>query len=242
MIKGFIFDLDNTLVNDEKGWNIALEQTCEFISSSSLNLGYSKKDIFMAYELVSDYLWSNYSKYLSHFYTRKEKRNYVWQKTLEYLKCYENELQINEIVEVFSEKRENNVILYDYAQELLVRINEMGIKVIICTDGEEKLQKMKCKKANIDSLIAKIVSATDLGCIKPDKKVFDECIQFFGTEVNTLMYIGDHEVKDIEGARNAGMQAVLVNEENGIKLKDIYNNIEDIVKNGKFAVRKGCDY
>lgn len=33
MIKGFIFDLDNTLIDDEKGWGIALRQTREFIKT-----------------------------------------------------------------------------------------------------------------------------------------------------------------------------------------------------------------
>ena len=45
MIKGFIFDLDNTLIDDEKGWGIALRQTCEFIKNR-FNLNYSENDIF----------------------------------------------------------------------------------------------------------------------------------------------------------------------------------------------------
>lgn len=238
MIKGFIFDLDNTLIDDEKGWGIALRQTCEFIKNR-FNLNYSENDIFIAYKHVSDYIWNNYSKFLSNFHTRDEKRNYVWKKTLENLKCYENEIQLNEIVNFFATKRIDNVIPYSGAQELLMKINEMGIKVIICTDGEEKLQKLKCEKANIGNLVSKIISATDLGYRKPDKRVFKKCIEFFGVESNTLMYIGDDKIKDIEGVYNVGMQAILVNGDNGIKLEDIYYNINTIVREGKIIDRKG---
>ena len=58
-------------------------------------------------------------------------------------------------------------------------------------------------------------------------------------ESNTLMYIGDDKIKDIEGAYNVGMQAILVNGDNGIKLEDIYYNINTIVREGKIIDRKG---
>ncbi|MCH5261749.1 MAG: HAD-IA family hydrolase [Lachnospiraceae bacterium] len=241
MIKGFIFDLDNTLIDDDKGWEKALRQTCEYISGN-YNIGHTKEEIYKAYKKISDYEWNNYSSYLADFISRQEKREYVWRKTLEYMDCYSNESQVKDITEAFSEFRENNVIAYDYAQQLLEKIEQMGLKAIVCTDGEETLQKMKCSRANMDRLIDKIISAADLGCPKPEKKVFDKCVEYLGIDADTLMYIGDDEVKDIMGAHNAGMQAMLVNGKDGVALKDIYENLEEIVRTGKLKISKGGDY
>lgn len=229
MIKGFIFDLDNTLIDDNRGWDKALRETCYYISNR-FHIEYNAEEIYKAYKKISDYMWSNYSTYLAVFLTRQEKREYVWEKTFEHLGCYLDEIQVKDITSVFSKYREDNVFAFDYAKELLEEIRQMGFKTIICTDGEADLQIMKCKKVEIDGLIEKVISATNLGCTKPDKKVFDQCVAYFGVDAAELMYIGDDKIKDIQGALNVGMQGILVNSSDNITLKTIKDNLEMIIK------------
>lgn len=231
MIRGIVFDLDDTLIDDYRGWKLALKQTCEYIIVQ-FGLECSVKEIYDSYKEVSDYIWSNYSEHLINLNNREEKREYVWEKTLKSLGAYQDIDQVKKIAASFSKFREDNVIIYDYAKEILEKINQMGIKIIICTDGEEELQKMKCSKVNIDHFIEKIISATDMGVSKPSEKVFNKCIEYFGVPSNEILFIGDSEEKDIKGARVVGMKAILVNGENGVSLQFIYNNLNEIIGKG----------
>lgn len=231
MVKGFIFDLDNTLIDDNGGWDKALRETVYYISNS-FHIDYVAEEIYLAYKKISDYMWNNYSTYLAKFSTRQEKREYVWMKSFEYLGCYLEKIQIKNIASIFSKYREDSVFAFDYAIELLEEIRHMNVKAIVCTDGEAELQMMKCKKVGIDSLIENVISATDMGCTKPDRKVFDKCVDYFEVDASELMYIGDDEVKDIQGALYVGMQVILVNGSDGITLKTIKDNLETIIKGG----------
>lgn len=229
MIKGFIFDLDNTLVDDDRGWQKALELTCEYIRDK-FDRGHTMDEIYLVYKQVSDYIWNNYNTFLARFSNRQQKRQYVWMKTLEQLGCYQSTSQLKDVVKIFSKFRENTVFVYEYTYELLEKIKHEGFKIIICTDGEVAHQWMKCTKANIAGMVDQIISSTDLGMLKPDKGVFEKCIEYFGTEPDTLIFIGDDVVKDIKGARDAGMRTILVNGSSGVTLKNIYENIENILE------------
>jgi putative hydrolase of the HAD superfamily len=56
------------------------------------------------------------------------------------------------------------------------------------------------------------VSAT-LGVAKPDPRIFHHALQALGVEAGDAVHCGDHPEKDCEGARAAGIRAVLVDRE-----------------------------
>lgn len=53
-----------------------------------------------------------------------------------------------------------------------------------------------------------------LGIEKPDPRIFEEAIRLSGRDRSGLVYIGDSFYHDVEGARAAGMQAVLLDRGN----------------------------
>lgn len=55
------------------------------------------------------------------------------------------------------------------------------------------------------------LTASQLGAYKPDKKIFDGVLKFLGLPAEHVLYVGDNYYADIVGARNAGLQCLLLN-------------------------------
>lgn len=49
------------------------------------------------------------------------------------------------------------------------------------------------------------------GSIKPDPEIFRRTAARLGVACQSCMYVGDHPVNDIQGARNADMRPVYIN-------------------------------
>jgi putative hydrolase of the HAD superfamily len=52
------------------------------------------------------------------------------------------------------------------------------------------------------------VVSGDIGIYKPDRRIFDEAISRAGVKNEEAMFVGDHPVNDIEGARGAGWKTL----------------------------------
>lgn len=237
MLKGFIFDLDGTLINDTLSWNMSLELTCRFILSKKLN-NLSLDLIFDQYKQVSDYLWTNYDSHLAHFHSNQDRRLYVWKKTLHNLGLNHEKNLLEEIVEYYSEQRNLIICPFTYARELLQKITDCGIKIVICTDGEECIQKNKLIRSNLYQYISYCVCGIDIHHRKPDYILYKKCIDFFGCSPNKLLYVGDDYEKDFLAAKKADMNALLVNHPSleSCSLETLYRNIEEIIFHENYSL------
>jgi putative hydrolase of the HAD superfamily len=62
------------------------------------------------------------------------------------------------------------------------------------------------------------LTASQLGAYKPNKEIFDGVLNFLGLPAERVLYVGDNYYADIIGARNAGLQCLLLN------WNDLYEN------------------
>ena len=53
------------------------------------------------------------------------------------------------------------------------------------------------------------VFSDEVGCRKPDKRIFDLAVNGLGTEPSNTVHIGDNPEADVWGAKQAGMRAIL---------------------------------
>ena len=54
------------------------------------------------------------------------------------------------------------------------------------------------------------VFSDEVGCRKPDKRIFDFAVRGLGTEPSNTVHIGDNPEADVWGAKQAGMHAILL--------------------------------
>ena len=91
----------------------------------------------------------------------------------------------------------------------LRKTHRLGIVSNIWSKKELFLKEFD--KVGIRNLFDTIVFSSDYGWIKPSTKLFNKAIDFFDVERSKIVYIGDHIMRDVGGAKTAGLSTVWIN-------------------------------
>ncbi len=70
--------------------------------------------------------------------------------------------------------------------------------------------KERLKEEEVYDLFDLLIFSTDHGAIKPSSKLFEIAINHFGMKPNELVYIGDNYKRDVIGAKNVGINSILI--------------------------------
>jgi putative hydrolase of the HAD superfamily len=100
--------------------------------------------------------------------------------------------------------------LYDDVPEALHTLHEAGILIGLISNTHRCLASFQ-SHFELDGLIAAAVSSSEHGYMKPHRSIFEAGLKLVGVDnpVEAVM-VGDSPLHDIEGARRAGLRAVLV--------------------------------
>ncbi len=96
------------------------------------------------------------------------------------------------------------------AVEALRSLNRMGLRVVAASNWEGWLGRLLVVLDLEKFFAAQIVSA-DIGVEKPDRLFFERGLAIAGTEPDRVLHVGDGLEPDVNGALNAGIDAVWVN-------------------------------
>jgi 2-haloalkanoic acid dehalogenase type II len=91
----------------------------------------------------------------------------------------------------------------------LAELRERGLKLVVASNWDCSLPEV-LERAGVRSLVDGVVSSAVVGAPKPDPAVFREALRVAGVDAADAVHVGDSERNDIEGARAAGVRALLV--------------------------------
>lgn len=199
MLQAIIFDLDDTLYAYEpldKKARINVEKfTCE-------SLGISSEKYQEAYGFGRE----ETKKRLPEVGAGHNRLLYC-QKTLEYLGVPPMPLSL-QMYEQYWGTFLREMKVFPGVKELFSLLKEKEIPIVICTDLTAHVQHRKIEALGIAQDIKYLVSSEEAGREKPAKEMFDLCLEKLNLSPEHIWYVGDNFKKDVEGAMNAGMQAV----------------------------------
>lgn len=190
MIKRVIFDIDNTLIPWKEEYNEQIKEVLKELHIQYTIEGYNK-------------IIDAFNKYEDEYYIFDEKL------MLEYINKYTN----NEYPKIFL-----NNIFKRWANCLTSKINPKIVdtleylkskyELVVLTDWFEQQQKQRLQNAGILKYFENIYSAE-----KTKRKPFKEAfIQAVGSnKPQECVMIGDNLERDIQGALNAGLNAIWFN-------------------------------
>ena len=97
--------------------------------------------------------------------------------------------------------------------QIFVKLKERKIILGVISNWDSRLT------STLDSLeltdhFKFILPSAVVGSAKPDKKIFAEAIRLSGVEPHEACHIGDEVKADFNGARNAGIHAILLDRDN----------------------------
>jgi putative hydrolase of the HAD superfamily len=112
--------------------------------------------------------------------------------------------------EIYAEWAEcQHFFLYDDVTPALRELAALGIKVGLISNSHRCLDSFQ-RHFDLHGLVAAAVSSSAHGYLKPHPSIFESALAQLGASPADAVMVGDSVPHDIEGARRAGMRAVLV--------------------------------
>ena len=106
--------------------------------------------------------------------------------------------------------------------EELVRYLATKYPLTVVTNGFIEVQYEKFDKSGLRDCFSHIVLSEEVGCQKPNPRIFEEALRMNGLPAEDVLMVGDSWYSDIQGAINAGIDQMWVkwNKEVGVKSQD----------------------
>lgn len=246
MIKTIFFDLDDTLLWDEKSVQDAFEQTCQ-IAAERYNIVPEELEAkvrenaarlyasYPTYEFTKSIginpfegLWGTFPDEGGAFPVMKEiaptYRKDAWTAGLNALGI-DDEVFGAELGEIFPQERRKTARLYDDSLELLDALKEK-YNLLLLTNGSPALQNVKLELTpELRDYFKQIIISGDFGIGKPDASIFEHALEQMNVKAHEVIMVGDNLNTDILGASRTGITSVWVNRKNK-KRTDVKPNHE----------------
>jgi putative hydrolase of the HAD superfamily len=206
------FDLDNTLWDFSANSKKSLEEL--YIKYKFDQYFNNFEEFYKKYENINNSLWNDYRNgsiskdtlavRRFSFAADLKKDNQISPQTLntEYL--------------ALTTKKSQTI---EHAQKILAYLHSK-YKVHIITDGFFEVQVIKLRTSKLSPYITNIITAEEIGFLKPNKKLFDFALEKTGATHKNSIMIGDDYENDIIGAYKAGIDQIFFNKKN-IEIKNI---------------------
>ena len=94
--------------------------------------------------------------------------------------------------------------------EELVRYLAAKYPLTVVTNGFVEVQYEKFDKSGLRDCFAHIVLSEEVGCQKPNPRIFEEALRMNGISAEDAVMIGDSYNSDIQGAINAGIDQIWI--------------------------------
>ena len=206
--KHLFFDLDRTLWDFERNSMKALEVLfLEFQLADSIRNFYS---FHGTYKRINATLWKKYGKGKI---KKEELRDERFIRTLSAFDIHDKELAIR-ISDSYVDISPKQTLLFPDTLDTLEELKRLNYQMHIITNGFEEIQHIKLDNSMLKPFFDVIVCSENVGCTKPDVRVFQYAMQKANALASNSVMIGDDREVDVMGALRAGMRAILFDSEN----------------------------
>jgi putative hydrolase of the HAD superfamily len=224
MIKAVFFDIDDTLYDTSGFARLARRAAINVMIDAGLPLSSDE-----AYKLLKEIIKEKGSNYDKHF-------NILTKRVF----GEEKPLLIALGMITYHNVKFALLRLFPKTPSTLIYLKSKGYHLGVISDGITIKQWEKLIRLGLNHFFDEVVTSEEAGVEKPDEKIFRLALDRMGCQPTKSIMIGNKFNKDIIGAINIGMSAILVNseltpdekeylEENNIEL-DVVSNIGDIVE------------
>ena len=84
-----------------------------------------------------------------------------------------------------------------------------GVTLGVISNWDSRLHEI-LKSTNLADYFDFILASAEVGSAKPDKTIFIEALKRSGVNSQEACHIGDEPIADVQGAKNAGIDAILI--------------------------------
>jgi len=192
LIKGVIFDIDNTLTDFMKMKRTAVDAAVEGMMDAGLP---GAKDALV-----------------------KEFFDHYWKEGIEDQKIFDKILQaklghidfkiLASGILAYRRSKNGTMTLYPRVNQTLIELMKMGIKLTVISDAPKMEVWLRIVSLGLHHYFDEIITSEDFGVKKPDPKPFRRALEVLATRGDETLMVGDWPDRDIKGAKGAGIRTV----------------------------------
>ncbi|MGH7502368.1 MAG: HAD family hydrolase [Longimicrobiales bacterium] len=108
-----------------------------------------------------------------------------------------------------------SLVLFPDVATVLRSIKDAGMATAVVSNWHCGLAHF-CVELGIGDQLDHVLASAEVGAAKPDPEIFAEACRRLGTSPARTLHVGDTILDDVEGAKRAGLQAVLVRRCNAV--------------------------
>ncbi|WP_413999355.1 YjjG family noncanonical pyrimidine nucleotidase [Flavobacterium sp. W1B] len=204
-IKHVFFDLDHTLWDFDKNSELTFEKILKR-NHPVIEIG----EFIEKYVPINQACWTlyQYDKI-----THEELRYNRLKQSFDALDYLVSDEEIERISKEYIELLPENNHLFDGAFEILDYLNQK-YKLHIITNGFADVQFRKMKNSKLETYFDSVTNSEMAGVKKPNPIIFEHALNVANAKKENSVMIGDSLDADVQGALDAGLDAVFFNESN----------------------------
>jgi putative hydrolase of the HAD superfamily len=247
-IKAILFDLDDTLLWDDRSVKEAFKATCDYASQQTgvdaekleeavrkeARKLYESYETFPFTKLIGinpfEGLWANFTEGDDENFRKLEQlapqyRTESWTNGL--IACRMDNPQLGyELGEMFAAERRNRPIVYEETFAVLDQLRGK-YKLLLLTNGSPDLQNEKIASVpELASYFNHIVISGNHGKGKPSASIFQHAMELLDITAEEGLMVGDKLTTDIMGSNSVGMPNVWMNRHHISRSEDIIPKFE----------------
>lgn len=229
MIKGVIFDIDNTLTDFMKMKRSAVDAAVEGMMDAGLP---GKKE-----DLVAEFF--------EHYWKEGIEDQKIFDKILKAKLGHIDYKILASGILAYRRSKNGTMTLYPRVNQTLMELMKMGIKLTVLSDAPKMEVWLRIVSLGLHHYFDEIITSEDFGVKKPDPKPFRKALEVLGTKPEETYMVGDWPDRDVKGAKAAGIRAIWAKygdtfgtKESGaeVDIDDIYDVVGIIKKENGAAV------
>ena len=192
LIKGVIFDLDNTLLDFMQMKQFAVKAAIKGMIEAGLLIDkdQSYAEIISIYEKFG---WEN-QKVFDVFIEKQ-------------IGHVEHKFLAAGIV-AYRRAREANLMAYPNVNKTLMALAKMGIKLGVVSDAPSREAWMRLYYLNLHHVFDPVLTFDDTGVRKPSPKPFEMALEIMKSTPDEVLMIGDWPERDVVGAKQIGIKTI----------------------------------
>jgi putative hydrolase of the HAD superfamily len=103
---------------------------------------------------------------------------------------------------------------FDDAAPALADLRSMGLRLVCVSNWDVSLPEV-LGRCGLDGALDGVVTSAEAGSRKPDPAIFEPALELARCSAAEALYVGDTPAEDIDGARAAGIPALLIDRGGG---------------------------
>lgn len=97
----------------------------------------------------------------------------------------------------------------DTLPEALERLLDAGVRLAVLSNAEGTVERL-LEEVGLRRYLERVFDSHHMGLSKPDPRIFERAVGALGVAPERALYAGDIPRVDVDGARSAGLDAVLI--------------------------------